>query len=112
MGRAHLAVFQGKVQEGFQDARHGARDALLALVEAVLLPCFVASLSRRAAKRPFPAVGLNVAEGWICDDPLWDGETKKRTFVVWPALADSRMAVLDQRTLIHGVNAAGNKRGP
>jgi hypothetical protein len=28
------------------------------------LPRFVASLSRRAAKRPFPAVGLNVAEGW------------------------------------------------
>ena len=29
-----------------------------------MLPRFVASLSRRAAKRPFPAVGLNVAEGW------------------------------------------------
>jgi hypothetical protein len=30
---------------------------------------------------------LNFSNGWICDDPLWDGETKKRTFVVWPALA-------------------------
>ena len=24
----------------------------------------------------------NFRKGWICDDPLWDGETKKRTFVV------------------------------
>jgi hypothetical protein len=33
-------------------------------------------------KRPFTVVDLEVSEGWDCDDPLWDGETKKRTFVV------------------------------
>ena len=38
---------------------------ILARESLTTLPRFVASLSRRAAKRPFPAVGLNVAEGWI-----------------------------------------------
>jgi hypothetical protein len=37
---------------------------ILARESLTTLPRFVASLSRRAAKRPFPAVGLNVAEGW------------------------------------------------
>src|SRR5580704_14813836 len=37
---------------------------ILARENLTTLPRFVASLSRRAAKRPFPAVGLNVAEGW------------------------------------------------
>jgi len=40
---------------------------ILARESLTTLPRFVASLSRRAAKRPFPAVGLNVAEGWIAD---------------------------------------------
>ena len=37
---------------------------ILARESLTTLPRFVASLSRRPAKRPFPAVGLNVAEGW------------------------------------------------
>jgi len=37
---------------------------ILAREGLTTLPRFVASLSRRAAKRPFLAVGLNVAEGW------------------------------------------------
>lgn len=48
--------------------RHNAPElrqvTILARESLTTLPRFVASLSRRAAKRPFPAVGLNVAEGW------------------------------------------------
>src|SRR5450759_122670 len=33
--RAHLAIVEGEVQKAFEDARHGARDALLALLAAM-----------------------------------------------------------------------------
>jgi hypothetical protein len=42
--------------------------------------------------------------GWISDDPLCDGETKKRTFGVYPALAVSRPSVLEicARPVVYG----------
>ena len=51
------------------DERPKSQRRFLARESLTTLPRFVASLSRRAAKRPFPAVGLNVAEGWKAEAP-------------------------------------------
>jgi hypothetical protein len=57
---------------------------ILAKESLTTLPRFVASLSRRAAKRPFPAVGLNVAEGvesgYSIKPPECCQRAQKRTF--------------------------------
>jgi hypothetical protein len=51
---------------------------ILARESQTTLPRFVASLSPRAAKRPFPAVGLNVAEGWKAEAPAVPIHTRPR----------------------------------
>ena len=49
------------------------------------------AVSQADPKLPFTTTLADGRVGWICDNPLWDGETKKQTFVVWPARAERGM---------------------
>src|SRR5208337_4192145 len=91
--RAHLAVLEGEVQQGLEHARHGARDALLALLAAAPIG---ATLDRLEGVQD---AGVGVA----VDPELGGGEKRALAPVVdevWPLGHGLVVQALDEGALL------------